>query len=82
MKFDSIWCALNPRGVFRPFPFGRCAQKSLFLGAAYGFRISKRSYAVCFQVRRALDVVAQCHHHHFKIGSLPPDRTNQTTTHL
>ena len=50
--------------------------------AARRFRLSKRFNTGCFQVGQALDVVAERHHRHSKVGSRLPDRTNQFATHL
>jgi len=50
--------------------------------AARGFRVSKRFDSGCSQVGQALDVVAERHHRHPKVGSRLPDRTNQFATHL
>ena len=50
--------------------------------ATRGFRVSQRSDSGCFQVGQTLDVVADLHRLHPKVGSRLPDRTNQFATHL
>ena len=56
-------------------------KKAMIPGGARVFRVSNRFFSGCFQVGQALDVVAERHHRHPKVGSRLPDRTNRFATH-
>jgi hypothetical protein len=64
------------------FVFGRYAERSMISSAARGFRSAICFDSSCFKVSQALDVVAERHHCHTRVGSRLRDRTNQFATHL
>jgi len=78
----SFWLGSASKRRSLAFAFGRYAEKSMISSAARGFRVSTRFDSGFFQVGQALDVIAERHHRHPKVGSRLPDRTNQLATHL